>query len=131
MNLLIEQHFEQVEIVLLQSPIVLSYRIIRREVALGDGKLRIKATLRNGDVLELFEYVIESGGLICFGKYSFHWQDIHGNLKQRWDNALHHPELPGAPHHIHRAGDIVDELRAIPDIFSVIAQIQESFKGYK
>ena len=128
MNSVIERHFDQVELRLIQSPAIGSYRILRREVAPGDGKLRLKAVLIDGGVIELFEYVTESGGLICLSKYSFHWQDAHGKLKQRWDNAPHHPELPGAPHHIHHANNTVEGIMAAPDIFSVIDQIEETLR---
>jgi Family of unknown function (DUF6516) len=33
--------------------------------------------------------------------YRYHWADAQQRLRRRWDNAPHHPELPGFPHHIH------------------------------
>jgi hypothetical protein len=33
--------------------------------------------------------------------YKFHWQDSQGRLIKRWDNAPHHPEVEGFPHHLH------------------------------
>lgn len=129
MNPFIEQHFAQVELCLLRSPMIGSYHILRREVAPGDGKLRLKADLIEGGIIELFEYVTESGGRLCLSKYSFHWQDASGKLKRRWDNAPHHPELPGTPHHVHHADNSVVGLRAAPDIFSVIDGIEEDLRG--
>jgi hypothetical protein len=38
---------------------------------------------------------------IGISKYSFHWQDVAGNLICRWDNAPHHPELDNFPYHAH------------------------------
>jgi hypothetical protein len=126
MNRVIEQHFDQVEIRLITSPIIISYQVLRREITPGEGKLRLKAILTDGGSLELFEYVTESGEKISLSKYSFHWQDRHGNLKQRWDNAPHHPELPGAPHHVHSADHTTQGFTTIPTIFSVIDHIEET-----
>ncbi len=44
MNPVIEQYFDRIETRLLQSPTIVAYQIIRREVALADGKMRLKAT---------------------------------------------------------------------------------------
>jgi hypothetical protein len=60
MNPIIEQYFDAVEVRLLQSPIIVTYQIIRREIAPADGKLRVKAVLGDGGMAELFEYVSES-----------------------------------------------------------------------
>ena len=97
MNVLINQHFTMIEMQLLQSSAVVAYDLLSREVGLIDGKLRIKATLRNQAILELFEYDNEIGGQIQSLKYSFHWQNAQGLLKKRWDNAPHYPHLPNAP----------------------------------
>ena len=59
MNSTIAQHFDAVELRLLESQAVTSYQITRREVVLGDGKLRIKLSLKDGGVAELFEFVVE------------------------------------------------------------------------
>lgn len=126
MNRIIEQYFDRFELRLIQSPVVVSYEIRRREIAPGDGKLRIKANLTDGGIIELFVYVTETGGRIDVSKYSFHWQDANGNLKQRWDNAPHHPKLPGAPHHVHYDDDTVQGTTTIPSLFSVIAHIEET-----
>lgn len=129
MNPIIEQYFATIEVRLLQSPIIINYQIIRREIAPADGKLRVKAVLSDGGTAELFEYVSESDGQIQLLKYSFHWQDTEGNLRQRWDNAPHYPGLPYAPHHIHQADGSVEGVAEVPDIFSVIQKIEDDLQG--
>jgi len=125
MNPIIAQYFDTIEIGLVQSPIIVSYRVIRQEITPIDGKVRVNTCLSDGGILEFFEYVIETGGNIQLSKYSFHWQDAQGNLKKRWDNAPHHPELPNSPHHVHLENDTVQSMIKIPDIFYVIEQIEE------
>ncbi len=128
MNSIIEHHFDAVEVRIIQSPVIVSYRTLRREVSPIDGKLRVKAILINGGVLEIFAYVTESGGQISLSKYSFHWQTRDGKLQHRWDNAPHHLKLPGSPHHRHDGESIVQGVMNIPDIFSVIEKIENELQ---
>lgn len=128
MNPIIQQYFDKVEAWIIQSPVVVSYQILRREIAPSDGKLRVKLVLTDGSLAELFEYVAESGGHICLLKYSFHWQDTQGKLKRRWDNAPHHPNLLNFPHHIHDENDLVHEVLETPDVFFVIEEIEKMLK---
>ena len=50
MNGHIRRHFDLIEARLIESPAVLSFQIIRREISLNDGKLLVKATLSDGGV---------------------------------------------------------------------------------
>jgi len=43
MNLFIQQRFDTIEVRLIESPVITSYRILRREIGPSDGKIRIKA----------------------------------------------------------------------------------------
>ena len=126
MNPLIEQHFDTLELRLLQSPAIRAYQIIRREISLTDGKLRLKAVLSNDDILELFEYVATNSGKATLEKYSFHWQDAQGKLVRRWDNAPHFPHLPYAPHHIHQADGTVEGVATVPSALAALAEIEET-----
>jgi hypothetical protein len=129
MNALIAQYFDDIETRLIASPAISSYRIVKREVAPTDGKLRVKAALNDGGIVELFEYVTESGGRIITQKYSFHWQDARGNLVVRWDNAPHHRDLPNAPHHSHTQDGLVREIRGAMDMLTVIGEIEKGVSG--
>lgn len=64
---------------------------------------RFRVHFSDGDRLEIVERLVElkKDGELFTTKYSFHWQDKHGNLIKRWDNAPHFPDLEGFPHHIH------------------------------
>ncbi|MCK4488213.1 MAG: hypothetical protein KAU38_15825 [Desulfobacterales bacterium] len=68
---------------------------------------RFRVYLSDGGRLEIVERLVESkkDGSIYPTKYSFHWQDQHGHLIKRWDNAPHYPNLDGFPHHIHIGED--------------------------
>jgi len=125
MNPSIEQYFDAIEARLIQSPAVVSYRVVRREVAQSDGKLRIQAILSDGGALELFVYVVWTKGYVRLVRYSFHWQDVDRKLRQRWDNVPHYPGLRYAPHHVHTPDGGVDGLAEMPDVSTVIGRLEE------
>lgn len=127
MNPIIEQHVNEIELRLIESPIVISYEVLRREIAPTDGKVRIKAMLSDGGCLEIFEYVVEHKGNLELTKYSFHWQDHDGRLRRRWDNAPHHPALPNAPHHVHSNETTAEGVFAIPTFFHIFNLIETYF----
>ena len=129
MNPIIREHFDFFETRLIESPAIVSYQILSREIAVSDGKMRVIASLRDGGNVELFEYVAQSKGLIRVVKYSFHWQNAQGTLRRRWDNAPHHPELPNAPYHVHVEDDYVRQIAQVPDIFSVIRKIEDALQN--
>lgn len=75
---------------------------VAREEAQGDmGLFRYRLILRDGGLLEMFERFRVVEERVAVAKYSFHWQDAAGQLRKRWDNAAHHPEVPTHPHHVH------------------------------
>lgn len=128
MNPVIKQHFESIEIRLLESPVVIRYDYVRQEIASTDGKVRIKASLIDGGTVEMFEYVTESAGTISVKKYSFHWQDQQGELQRRWDNAPHHADLPDAPHHVHLHDGRVRGIQPPPSVFDALSFIEGQFQ---
>lgn len=127
MNNKIKRYFEQIELKVLQSPVVENYEIIRKDISDTDGKIRIRLSLTNKDLTDLFEYIAVQNNNIIIKKYHFHWQDKNKNLIKRWDNAPHHKELINFPHHIHYP-DRVDSNSDIPDIIYVIGEIEVKLK---
>lgn len=96
----IRRYFDELKLYLVINPIVKSVEIISEEIGGKEGYLRVIIGLPDDSVIHCFEYVLfdESIGI---SKYSFHWQDVAGNLICRWDNAPHHPELDNFPYHVH------------------------------
>jgi hypothetical protein len=125
MNSIISDRFNLVEEWLLESPLIVSYEIVRRDISHLDGKLRIKVSFFDESKAELFEYVAISDSQIDLLKYSFHWQDERGRLRYRWDNAPHHQELSGSPHHRHNADQSVNGISTVLDIFAVLREIEK------
>lgn len=93
---------ERVKAHLISSAIVTSIQIVREREDRMDGHLRIRLTLADGTLLEFSEYLRRlPDDSIEVAVYSYHWADAEQNMIRRWDNAAHHSDLPGAPHHVH------------------------------
>ncbi|RJS73950.1 hypothetical protein CW696_00340 [ANME-2 cluster archaeon] len=101
----IRRYFDELKLYLVTHPIVESFEMICEKIGEKEGYLRVTIGLPDNSVMYCFEYVL-SDGSIEISKYSFHWQDMAGNLICRWDNAPHHPELDNFPHHIHTKGKV-------------------------
>lgn len=106
---------------------------IQREEAQGDeGLLRVRLTLRDGGLLELCERFTIASGRVRTIKYRFHWQDATGQLRKRWDNAAHHPEMPIYPDHVHEGAEtnvLPHRALSAAEVLAMIAPEAESPDG--
>lgn len=102
----IDAYLDALKLKLVVSPVVARYTVIKERTTSTDGYLRVQAMLSNGDFMELTEYFVYSQQQIETIDYRYQWMDAtRQNLKRRWDNTPHHPEIPSFPHHIHQAGE--------------------------
>lgn len=118
-------YLTEVQLALVNIAIIAEFQIIRTWSNTDDGYIRIRATLTNGDFIEMAEYFTISKEQAITVDYRYHWMD--GNkciLRKRWDNTPDHPELENFPHHLH----IGDESTVIPSspmsIISLIAILE-------
>ena len=80
--------------------------------------------MANGDFLEIAEFfILEEDNTITVENYKFHWQGPQGRLIKRWDNAPHHPEVQGSPHHLHDGS----EENVIPGVSNIDTEIALQF----
>ena len=115
MNPVLSYYIGALEARLIESPAIVSYQILRQEISSVDGKWRTRATTSDGGQAEFFLYLAEIDGQVQLLRYSFHWQDPRGQLRRRWDNAPHCPDLANAPHHVHEADGQVRAADDLPD----------------
>ncbi|MBM4456512.1 MAG: hypothetical protein FJ011_01910 [Chloroflexi bacterium] len=95
-------YLDAIKLRLIASPIIAEYRIVKERATRTDGYLRVRATLVNGDSLELVEAFERGRSEIVVLDYRHQWMDaVQSRLRRRWDGAPHHPELSGFPHHVH------------------------------
>ena len=95
-------YLEAIKRSLIVSPIIAEYRILKERATRTDGYLRLRATLTNGDFLEMVEAFERGPAEMVVVDYRHQWMDAaQSRLRRRWDGTPHHPELPGFPHHVH------------------------------
>jgi len=99
------EYLAYIKALIVANPQVAHCAIQREEAQGDDGLLRMRLTLRDDGLLELFERFTIAGGSAQAIKYRFHWQDANGQLRKRWDNATHHPEIPTYPDHVHEGAE--------------------------
>ena len=87
---------------LLSDPKVAGFQIQRERSLASDGYWRGTIVFSDRSWLEFSEYFqIITGETVQIITYRFHWAKENGDCIKRWDNAPHHPELAGYPHHVH------------------------------
>ena len=124
-NTRIHYRFERLEHTFCSSPAVQEYRVIYSVVTQYAGQMRVRATLVDGGLFEIFEHLTKDpDDRILVDKYRYHWQGAAGNLVRRWDTAAHHAHLPHAPHHVHLPDGHVEGVARPPDLAAVRAQIE-------
>jgi hypothetical protein len=122
----IAAHFTEIEHLLLISPVISQFRIIRRRVQDSAGYIRLRAQLTDGGLLELSEYWVEQAdGDFARRAYTFHWQNSAGDLIKRWDTAKHFPDLPSAPEHVHGIDGVSATSFEAPTLHLVLKEIED------
>lgn len=88
------QHFDA------HADIFKSWQVVRYEQEGEAYVLLLTAILRDDSRLEMRDYLFADGSR----KYAYQWMEVDGDLRQRWDNAPHWPNIVTTPHHMHIAG---------------------------
>ncbi len=96
------EYLEDIKSRLIASNAIAAFTIVE-ELDFGDrGYFRARVTLSNDDFLEVAEYFKITNNVVTTTRYRYQWMDCdRANLRKRWDNVPHFPNLPNFPHHIH------------------------------
>jgi hypothetical protein len=76
----------------LQDELVKSFEILDFKSGECFYFIKVKAVLKDDSQLHIKEYNSFDSYL-----YSYHWQDVNGSLRIRWDNSPHHSYLGTFP----------------------------------
>jgi Family of unknown function (DUF6516) len=87
---------------MISSNAIAAFTIVE-ELDFGDrGYFWARITLSSDDFLEVAEYFKITNNVMTTTRYRYQWMDSdRANLRKRWDNVPHFPNLPNFPHHIH------------------------------
>lgn len=124
----ISDYFESLRLRILNDSFILHVEILRERNRSKNGHFRARLIFFDNSMLEFSEYVEQNvKNEVVLVTYSYQWTDSAGNLISRWDNALHFPDLPNYPHHIHSgktgdvtAGNSVNLLSVLDEIASIL-----------
>jgi len=88
-----------------------------------DAESRFAARLRfwDGSLLQVEELLRVRWFIVEKTHYAYHYQHADGSLIFRYDNAPHHPELPGFPCHKHTPAGV--QPAEAPDLSEVLREI--------
>ena len=126
----IDAYLDAIKLGLISSPIISEYTIVKERTTATDGYVRVRATLLNGDFVELTEYSSRVEQEVTTVDYRYQWMDpgmVH--LRQSWDNTPHHPDTPNFAHHVHLENDnrvIAGESMSILQVLTVLETYLEA-----
>ncbi|MEM6837270.1 MAG: DUF6516 family protein [Cyanobacteria bacterium P01_C01_bin.120] len=81
-------------------------------------------TLNNGDFVEAAEFFVVCEAQVEQQRYRYQWMDsTKTQLRKRWDNAPHFPDVETFPHHVHieqEANVLPSKLLGILNLLTVL-----------
>ena len=96
----IDEYFTEVRGKITEVVVIDAEDIILERFGGNIGRIHGRIFFRDKSMLEFLEMIVINKE-VKRPRYRFHWQDNKGELIIRWDNAKHHPEITGFPHHKH------------------------------
>jgi uncharacterized membrane protein len=113
-----------------QNLIIDSFSIVDEKILFNRGYFRARLSLKNEDFLEIAEsFTVIDNRLITLS-YRYQWMD--GNkqqLKKRWENVLHYPDLPNFPHHFHVGDKLIVKASESRNIFQILSLIEQEIQN--
>ncbi|HUM68521.1 MAG TPA: DUF6516 family protein [Chloroflexota bacterium] len=96
-----QAYLETIKLKLAITPIVTEVVILQERHGDDAGFFRAQLWLVNGDFLEVAEFFRVVANSVETIEYRYQWMDsTKRQLRKRWDNAPHYPQLPNFPHHV-------------------------------
>jgi Family of unknown function (DUF6516) len=118
-----DEYVAEIQVKLLSSPAIDSFKVVKTRVTADGGYFRARLTLRNGDFLEIAEFFVVRSQVCRTETYRYQWMDqTQKQLRKRWDNVEHFPDLSNFPHHVH----VLEEENVLPSrSFSIVEIIEQ------
>ena len=98
--MLITEYFQHIESQISEYIHVLEIDLHKDKRSLHIGIIEGKIIFIDESILHFIEFINVKQTIEVY-KYSYHYQDLDGNLIFRYDMAPHHPEIETFPHHKH------------------------------
>jgi hypothetical protein len=124
--LLIEDYFQQIDILIKSSPIVKLFNIEHETRGIYEGFIRGKLEFLDNSLLHLREFVYVEIS-IDRKMYSYQYMNCENNLIFRYDNTEHHRKLnlPTFPHYKHDGSEDNIVKSDAPFLAEVLKEIEK------
>ena len=128
MNL--QNYIDLIKYKLSTSLIIDSFRIVDERILFSRGYFRARLMLKNEDFLEIAESFTVIDNRLVTLSYRYQWMDgKKQQLKKRWDNVEHFPDLPNFPHHVHVGDELIVKSSELRNILQIITLIEQEIEN--
>lgn len=127
---MLQNYINRIKQHLNQSAIIDSFLLVNEKNLCDRGYFRARITLKNGDFLEIAEsFTVIDNRLITLS-YRYQWMDENKQqLKKRWDNVEHFPDLPNFPHHVHLQDESIVQPSESRNILQILILIEQEIQN--
>jgi hypothetical protein len=124
-----QDYLTEIKAKLITSSIIYKITIVKERALSDQGYFQARLNLINGDFLEVVEFFKIKGDKCIAETYRHQWMDAtQTQLKKRWDNVEHFPNLPNFPHHVHIGEEFNVYSSVCMNILEVIDLISQEIK---
>ncbi|KZL51316.1 MULTISPECIES: toxin-antitoxin system TumE family protein [Cyanophyceae] len=125
-----QQYITEVKTKLNNNKLIIKIEIIKERAIPDQGYFRARLTLNNGDFLEVAEFFKVENEQCLTITYRYQWMNpSQTQLKKRWDNVEHFPNLPNFPHHVHVGDELIVKPSESKNILQILTLIQEEIQN--
>lgn len=123
------EYLERFERLVVESQIIKISLVKKRRARQFEAYVKVRLTLIDDSVLDVTEYIqAEDEDNAQVKRYSYHWMDAFGQIRVRWDNVRHYPNLPNFPYHQHDGDEKVISSSEPMTLFKVLDFISTQIK---
>ncbi len=118
--MIVQDYLTEIKAKLMTCSIIDQICILKERALSDQGYFRARLNLTNGDFLEVAEFFKIKGDKCVTETYRYQWMNsTQTQLRKRWDNVEHFPNLSNFPHHVH----IVEESNVYSSLCMNIVEI--------
>jgi hypothetical protein len=128
--MLSQNYLAEIKTQLNSNKLIENIEIVKERAIPDQGYFRARLTLNNGDFLEVAEFFKVENGQCITVTYSYQWMNSsQTQLKKRWDNVEHFPDLPNFPHHVHVGDELIVQASESRNILQIISLIEQEIQN--
>jgi hypothetical protein len=125
-----QQYITEIKAELNNNKLIIKIEIIKERAIPEQGYFRARLTLNNGDFLEVAEFFKVENEQCLTITYRYQWMNpSQTQLKKRWDNVEHFPNLPNFPHHVHVGDEFIVKPSESKNILQILTLIEEEIQN--